>query len=147
MKPPKVIEVALRSIKDGRPLGGLLVWLNTQALGQDYYRCHLGITDDAGIARLTGDELLRQFAEDQKLFPMDYNWSLEECDDQIVVGIEGGEVFRSHRTAAIGSELTNAAAKRLWNMANNDEVDSAQARVALAPNGKPVHIVLDVPGG
>ena len=77
---------------------------------------------------------------------MDYKWSIEDCDDQIVVGIEGGKVFRGHRDAALGSELTSAAAKRLWSMARNHESGSAQARVELSSHGSAVHVLLKVPG-
>lgn len=145
MKPPETLEVELQSAKDGRALGGLLVWLNTLALGQDYFRSHVGITDAAGIARLTSREFLRQFAEDQHLFPMDYKWPIEDCDDHIVVGIEGGKVFRGHRDAALAGGLTSEAAKRLWSIARNTEVGSAQARVELSTDGRPLHILLQVP--
>ena len=67
---PNTLRVQVRD--DAQALPNMLVWVNTRVWGQDYYRGHVGITNTSGVAVLTREDLVQQFREDQKLFPMDY---------------------------------------------------------------------------
>ena len=124
----------------------MLVWLNFLALGSDYYRTHIGLTDADGIARVSGEQLRLQFEEDRSLFLMDYRLPLEDCDDEIVLGIEGGAAFAEHRKAALAFSLVSAAAKRNWAAATNQTLSSVTARRKLSSTTPDiVSIALEVP--
>jgi hypothetical protein len=62
---------------------------------------------------------------------MDYKVSLDECDDEIEVGIDGDRDFAKARVTALKSGLVGTDATRAWSAAQNELVESATARRPL----------------
>lgn len=131
----------------GKALPNVLVWINTRVWGQDYYRGLVGLTDASGTALLTRDELLAQFREDRALFPMDYKYPIEDCDDEIVVGIEGGVAFVEHKEVALTSGLVTARAKERWSRAANAQLESVMTIVRIPSRTSELRVVLSPASG
>ena len=89
MQFPDLLLVEVRSAATDEPIPDILVWISTLVRERAYYCALVGLTDSLGIARLSRVELLKSYRSDQQLFPMDYKLSLAECDDAILVGVDG----------------------------------------------------------
>jgi len=127
---PETIEAEIVSAH-GDPLVGILVALDLRYAGRAYYATHLGLTDSTGRARIDREALTQAFAEDQRLFPMDFRIPLSECDANATLRIEGGPQFRQRRAAAIASSLIAPDAAAAWRAATNDKVHGIEATVRL----------------
>jgi hypothetical protein len=132
MKIPETTSVRVSLEPPKRtPLPGILVWFRLFLQRQPYFDGLVGLTDSGGVASVSASELVAQFAESQRLFPMDYKVSLDECDDEIEVGIDGNRDFAKARVAALKSGLVGTNATHAWSAAQNELVESATARRPL----------------
>ena len=137
MDVPSEIRVTVLD-RAGQPIPAVLVWLNTRALGGDYWRTLLGLTDHHGTVCLSGDQLRRHFREEQAFSLMDLRVPLEECDEEVTLGVEGGAVFRDHREIALTADWVAPWAKQYWSEARNETLTSATLLVPVPDGGAPV---------
>lgn len=144
MSIPRRMSVRVVEAASGRPLEGILVFFNLQALGQDAFGGLVGLTDMTGHTALTDSELREQYQENQRAFPMDYKMKLEDYDSCIVVGVDGDDAFVQHQRAAMTSPLVAASARRLWAQARNRYIRRAAAKAEYAIDSEAVTVVLPV---
>ena len=130
MELPATIEVRVAT-PDGVPIENALIWLNTRAMGQDYFRPFIGLTDRKGVTRVTAEALKADFVYNQEFWIMDFRLPLEECDDEVVIGLEGGSVFEEHRRTALEAAWVTGIAKDLWRRACNADLESTSELVPL----------------
>ena len=142
MRLPSEFEVAVAT-PARVPIEHALVWLNTRVLGQDYFRPFLGLTDVQGVVRVTENDLTRKFVYNRDFYPMDFKVPLEECDDEVVVGIEGGTAFEEHRQAALAASWVTPEAKAMWRRAGNASLQSVSQLVRLPSSGERVTVRLE----
>lgn len=86
MNPQTQVIVQLAG-KDGQPieLAGIEIDVRFYTRGQTRYTFILGRTDENGAVRAQLNEIERQLEENRRMFLMDYNTPLDDCDP--VVGI------------------------------------------------------------
>jgi hypothetical protein len=126
---PAAIEAVLRA-EANVSMAGILVFLDLHWHGSYYYGTLLGLTDASGRVRLEREQLLREFTESQRSFPMDYKVPLEECDTRIVVSVEGGSAFVA-RASSLISPIVSPAVQKLWRVARNSGLASTSASAQL----------------
>jgi hypothetical protein len=81
---PIRIAVCLKDVRgEALKAPNILIGINFLVNGQYYYGNLIGLTDDRGIATITGAQLEKRFSVDQARFPADYKVSLERCDSDI----------------------------------------------------------------
>jgi hypothetical protein len=127
-------ELTVRATLDslaGRPLPQLLVWFRLFADRKPYFNGVLGLTDSDGVVSISGVELRRQFEESQQSFPMDYKVPLDQTDDEIEVGLDGGTDYERAKRQAVKASFIGKANKDLWERAQNALVKTASVRRLL----------------
>ena len=142
MKLPDILTVAVRQ-REG-PIAGALVWLTLRIQGRDYYSTNIGLTDAQGRVAITGSALEDMFRQDQRVFPMDYKVALQNCDNEVAIGVDGGHAFSENQGAALRSALTSPEAKRLWSLARNAQLRSAKTLVVVDVSAPTLMAVLDL---
>jgi hypothetical protein len=125
-----MIEVEVVA-ENGIAVASVRVALELLHDGRHYYGAEVGLTDLTGCTRLERAALERMFAEDRRLFPMDYRVPLEQCDAEAAVRVDGGADFAARRATALASSLISRDAARMWQLAANESVRPARAAVRL----------------
>jgi len=140
---PAAIEVKVLT-DDGSDIDGqeILVHLDLLWHGEYYCGVHMGLTDQAGTARISAGEIERQFDENRRLFPMDFKVPLDECDEVARIGIMGSRAFLKHRGDPFPAWVPAAITKE-WNRARNGAYRPAQQPVTLADT-KPIQAIITI---
>ncbi len=96
MKPEQSIYIQLMDAKE-QPLqlGGVLVSIDFFTKGNPRYSFTAGRTDQVGVLRLTYLDIERLRSDNAKLFLMDYNTKLEECDSVVRITVPTDSQLRS----------------------------------------------------
>jgi hypothetical protein len=126
--------LSVRVVKDspsGAPVQNVLVWFRTFISGTPYFEGIVDLTDDAGVAEISSNELRQQFEENQRAFPTDYKVPLEDCDDDIEVGIDGRDEFRAAKANVSDHEFISSRVRDLYSRAQNERFVSATSRRPL----------------
>jgi hypothetical protein len=139
---PSVVRARVKI--DGQGVPNILVWINLRIWGQDYFRALVGLTDTFGDAVATGDQINEDFRVNQRLSMMDFKTPIADCDEEVVIGVEGGRPFVEHQRTAIASGMVLPASKRVWALAQNGSIQSTMQIIQLAPDGSELSVVLDV---
>jgi hypothetical protein len=128
---PAAIEVKVLAADEGAiDAPDILVRLDLLWYGHYYYGVHLGLTDRTGMARISARDIEKQFAENRRLFPMDYKVPLDECDEAARISIVGSKSFLKHRAEPFPEWVTAAVAEE-WTRARNGAYRPAQQPIAL----------------
>lgn len=126
---PARIEVRLTDLS-GRALGApqVLIGLNVLLNGRYYYGNLVGLTDDAGVARLRRDELDLRFASDRADYPMDYKVQLEDCDPLIEVVLISESEFAEASQATSSNPAVSSDIRASYAAARNSSYAPAVVR-------------------
>jgi hypothetical protein len=127
-------------------VGQVLVAVSTLLNGGYYFGDLMGLTNEQGVVRITGEQLRRDFEANQKTFPMDFKIALEDCDAALDVIVRGGEEFRDLKGSIESSSLVRSNVKALYARARNEMFESTRMRLDLSGRPRrvdPVELVLD----
>lgn len=132
MQFPLTLTIQLTCVGPVEPgMADILVALDVRLSGRYYYGTVVGLSDALGRAEITRRQLHDQFANDQRLFPMDYKGGLSECDDTICVRILGGNEFREAQEAARLNPVMGPDLRSLWDRARNRRLRTVAVDVEL----------------
>jgi len=94
------LTVRLRD-SNGEPLpfAGVHLELRFYLKGRFRYSFSLGRTDDEGICRITLQEIEQQLEADRRLFLMDYNTPLSDCDTMVGIASPTANELREREAA------------------------------------------------
>jgi hypothetical protein len=129
---PNEIIVHVRTLSNGgSPLADLLVSLQLYWHGSYYYGDLIGLTDEFGNARITRDRILRDFDEDQRLFPMDYKVPIDQIDPVAGILVRGHSDFVAARSALEANPLVASDVRAAYMRARNEAVRTGGVQVNL----------------
>jgi hypothetical protein len=112
-------------------LGEILVALDINTEGRYYYGSVVGVTDSAGRVSIRGAQLDAEFVGECRNFPMDYKVPLAECDDVVLIHVQGGLDFLMARQRVAESSWVTDRARQAWMQARNGVVLPSQVSVDM----------------
>jgi hypothetical protein len=126
---PTCIKARIVDISGGSiPAADILVGINLLVSDRYYYGNLLGLTDAAGVAIITRDELDLRFAADRAMYPMDYKLNTDCCDPMIEIFILS-EVQIAAAKDAIAASSVSYDVDDAYRRARNSDYSPTLARV------------------
>jgi hypothetical protein len=113
----------------------VLIGLNLLHADRYYYGNLVGLTDSTGRTSITGKEIERRYASDQRNFPMDYKLELIECDAVGEVLLVSEEDIRG-ALDGLESFGDSAAYRRMYETARNGQFAPAALKCLLDAEGE-----------
>lgn len=132
---PDWIEVKVVS-PTGKPIANVLVSVAALIHGGYYFGDPMGLTNERGLVRITGDQIQRDFENNQLTFPMDLKVALRDCDAALDVIVRGNAEFRDLKASIQASTLVRPDVKDLYHQARNEGFESSRLRVDLSKQPK-----------
>ena len=131
LKMPQRFSASLRD-RQGHSLHApkVLIAINLLLKGRYYYGNLIGLTDDRGIASITGSELRKRFDQDRANFPMDYKVDLDDCDSMVEILVLSGTEVADGRRAVGDNFSVTAEIRDSYDAAVNYRFAPASVRVS-----------------
>jgi hypothetical protein len=141
---PKRIGATIVDETTGSSLGeDILVAFRLLVHGQVYYADLMGLTDQDGNVALTGEQLERQFRDNQEAFPMDSRIPLGDCDPTLRIVVPGGAEFEEMRRQAVDTRWVAPHMRAMYERALNAQWNTtAQQADMSVPGTDALHIAV-----
>lgn len=131
------------------PVANVILDIHLYLTGVRRYSFTGGETDSGGYCSIKLDDVTEQWIENRKLFLMDYNTPLQDCDDEVGISAPSADDL-AERVLAVQKWFPNDLPKfrSTVSSSGNDEVKSFEQKVKILPsaNENTIRYVCDIVG-